>query len=138
MASINTVLIKVTRSENTMEIMHICGSLHAKMYYAGDRGPSVLFYMGVFNWTTTAIEKDVFGQVILDVDAFQRLSIEMTNVCKDYPVVRDFIPCNLTHNGQRSAMACNLCNPLGLRFFWTVFISRKRCKFKIYVVPKYN
>ena len=69
-----------------------------------------------FNWTNTAIEQDVFGQIILDMDATKRLLIEMRKIRAEFPDVLNYISCDYKHNGQRSAMACNLCNPRGLRF----------------------
>lgn len=96
--------------------IHIGGPIHADVYYAGDRGPTILLYMGVFNWVKTAIEKDVFGQVALDSDAFLRLLDEMKTINEAFPAVSEYQICQFKHNGQRSAMACNICNPWGLRF----------------------
>ena len=105
-----------THEDFTNRDIHIGGPIHADVYYAGDRGPTILLYMGVFNWTTTSIEKDVFGQVALDADAFERLQNEMKTVNDTYAAVSDFEICQFKHNGQRTAMACNICNPWGLRF----------------------
>ena len=116
MPSLKNKVIDVSECESLREEIHIGGPLHARVYYAGDRGPSILLYLGVFNWTNTAIEQDVFGQIILDMDATKRLLIEMRKIRAEFPDVSNYISCDYKHNGQRSAMACNLCNPWGLRF----------------------
>ena len=114
---LNSALKRVIE-KSTYRLMeyHIAGPLHANVFYAGDRGPSVMLYTAVFNHTTSAIEQDIFGAVSLDVDAFTRLTIQLKVIAEKFPVVQKAAVCLLTHQGQRQAILCPVCNPWGIRF----------------------